>query len=138
MARKEVEMSETGAICEDCQKAMLDPETESCSKNILLIAQKNGQVMERFYRNNTYFDKNQRCHDCGILNKPGNPHHYGCDIERCPKCGLQLISCECFHGMSLYITDKNESVCSGDVEIKQPADLPDWFKASIHLRPEEL
>jgi len=46
-------MSENGAICEDCQKAMLDPETESCSKNILIIAQKNGQVMERFYRHSS-------------------------------------------------------------------------------------
>jgi hypothetical protein len=34
------------------------------------------------------------CHDCNA--KPGHYHHLGCDTERCPKCGGQLISCGCF------------------------------------------
>ena len=30
------------------------------------------------YKSNTeYFDCNDRCHDCGILNQPGNAHHPG-------------------------------------------------------------
>lgn len=40
-----------------------------------------------------YGGANQRCHDCGI--KPGGYHHPGCDMERCPKCEGQLISCGC-------------------------------------------
>ena len=34
-----------------------------------------------------------RCHDCGV--PYGYIHHIGCDCEECPKCGTQLISCEC-------------------------------------------
>lgn len=33
------------------------------------------------------------CHDCG---KGINEfHEFGCDAERCPRCGMQLISCTC-------------------------------------------
>lgn len=33
------------------------------------------------------------CHDCGA--NEGELHQFGCDMERCPFCGGQLISCEC-------------------------------------------
>lgn len=33
------------------------------------------------------------CHDCNC--PPGGFHHTGCDMERCPVCGGQLISCGC-------------------------------------------
>ena len=33
------------------------------------------------------------CHDCAA--KQGAYHHWGCDAERCPACGRQLISCDC-------------------------------------------
>lgn len=31
------------------------------------------------------------CHDC--LAKEGKLHQVGCDMERCPKCNRQLLSC---------------------------------------------
>jgi hypothetical protein len=34
-----------------------------------------------------------RCGDCGAT--PGYLHHPNCDMERCPRCGGQLISCGC-------------------------------------------
>jgi len=35
----------------------------------------------------------ERCHDCGV--RIGQYHVPGCDMEMCPHCGRQLISCNC-------------------------------------------
>jgi len=34
-----------------------------------------------------------RCGDCGVAR--GGLHHPGCDLQRCPRCRGQLISCGC-------------------------------------------
>jgi hypothetical protein len=38
-------------------------------------------------------DPKRICHDCSV--KEGEIHSYGCDMERCPFCSYQLISCSC-------------------------------------------
>ena len=33
------------------------------------------------------------CHDCGALK--GELHGFGCDVEECPGCSEQRLSCDC-------------------------------------------
>ena len=35
----------------------------------------------------------RECHDCAVLS--GELHVPGCDMERCPSCRQQLITCSC-------------------------------------------
>ncbi|MFA6089590.1 MAG: hypothetical protein WC755_07030 [Candidatus Woesearchaeota archaeon] len=77
------------AECQDCKKEMKSIKTKSCTVPFIKIGKK------WYKRDMKYFDFNKRCHDCGIQNKEGNVHHALCDIERCPKCGGQLLSCGC-------------------------------------------
>ncbi len=78
-------------FCQDCDQDMSgNDRADSCDCDWVLLN------TELHPRNNSYFGNSDRCHDCGIENKHGNYHHLGCDMERCPKCKGQLISCGCF------------------------------------------
>jgi hypothetical protein len=74
-------------MCEDCGEEMHG--SKSCTIKYILIDEK------KYKRDTSYYDMNKTCHDCGIINKKGNIHHFGCDMERCPKCKGQLLSCDC-------------------------------------------
>ncbi len=77
------------AICEDCGLDM--SKADGCLPSELFI---DGQWYKR--RTDTIlfgFMDDEPCGDCGA--EPGHHHHWRCDMEKCPKCGGQLISCRC-------------------------------------------
>lgn len=49
------------------------------------------------------------CHDCGV--EEGQIHEFGCDMERCPFCGWQLISCYCAYKKLGFDFDINNERC---------------------------
>lgn len=78
------------AICDWCNQEML--EANDCTAN-RTVEYPDGTELPAIPYDPDYGDENKRCHDCGV--KRGGYHHPGCDMERCPKCQGQLISCGC-------------------------------------------
>jgi len=73
------------AICNGCKREML--ETDGC--DCLPFKFPEGVIQPIKNKG----EDGERCHDCNC--KIGEYHHPGCDMERCPKCGGQVISCGC-------------------------------------------
>lgn len=81
------------AVCDCCERDML--ETTKCEPFAILI---NGTTYNRIPYGQMGGDglayyPDDRCHDCNVAT--GGHHHPGCDMERCPRCKGQLISCGC-------------------------------------------
>lgn len=50
--------------------------------------------------------RSETCHDCRA--EEGAVHDFGCDMERCPFCGHQLISCGCIYDHLGYEQDSSD------------------------------
>jgi hypothetical protein len=75
------------ALCEWCKKDMLT--VDGCTGNKKIEFPDGSQLDSLPY----YGSGGLRCPDCNVLT--GHRHHPGCDREKCPKCGGQLIACRC-------------------------------------------
>lgn len=78
-----------GTVCGHCRQGMRT--AASCTPTVLVI----GGRRYRRQRGKT-IGPDSRCGDCGV--RDGGVHHLGCDLEVCPQCGGQLISCSCLDG----------------------------------------
>jgi hypothetical protein len=103
------------ATCEDCNREMLL--AASCTAVAVELAN------ERFRRipyrpPRGSLDPTGRCHDCGV--RPGGFHHFGCDMERCPRCGGQLFCCDCWDDGTDEDDDTDEELFVVGVEGLEP------------------
>lgn len=76
------------AVCHCCKQEMLNH--VACTA--ATVEYPDGQTLPSMPHANTDGSAD-RCHDCGT--PAGGFHHPGCDDERCPRCGGQLIGCGC-------------------------------------------
>jgi hypothetical protein len=99
------------AVCADCRQEMRT--AASCTADVLIL------VDERFERPRArrVYGPDGRCGDCGI--RAGGYHHLGCEMERCPRCRRQLLSCGCAD-----VDDHTVFVCAvADGVVVHPASL---------------
>lgn len=54
----------------------------------------------------------RRCGDCGV--SAGGFHHPGCDLQRCPRCGGQLVSCDCRFDEDAFDLDELDDLDDND------------------------
>jgi len=79
------------AICGYCNKDM--SKVNSCVEVAITINKEVYKPIPYGQETRINWDYSVRCHDCNV--QVGGLHHPGCDVEECPVCHGQLISCGC-------------------------------------------
>lgn len=80
--------------------------------------------------------KPTNCHDCAAL--PGQFHGPGCDVERCPKCRLQFISCDCDATWTAEPDPESSIVANQDEEDQPDTVATDNISERQYRRPPRL
>jgi hypothetical protein len=83
-------------------------------------------------------DENTTCGDCGC--KVGEQHSMGCDIERCPACTMQLISCDCqpvYQVTKEQIKNKQFMNSAIKMQTKERQEWQEELKEFLKQKPKE-
>lgn len=120
--------------CKFCGKNMM--RAKSCVKVPIPVKGKGYMDPIPFGDEGFICDEHTRCGDCGC--KLGGYHHPGCDIERCPSCGGQLISCGCLYSVDVDVPEEeiDNHIGENEKQLKKPG-LDEWTKFNIELTIEE-
>src|SRR5262249_24795386 len=89
------------AVCDYCGLEM--KVADGCSDRPIVI----GGHAYKTIKHRRYRDMQGgtgRCGDCNVL--PGRVHHHGCDMERCPACRGQSISCGCVWAGEEHLSER--------------------------------
>ncbi len=78
------------SVCEWCNREMMT----AASCNVAAFHREGRRFhMVPFGDESGRRTSSAQCGDCGV--RRGGLHHPGCDLQRCPACGGQLLSCGC-------------------------------------------
>jgi hypothetical protein len=88
------------AVCEDCGQEMLQADTCK-ARSVMTFGDEAFKPV--VYGLETIWPGgfSGPCGDCGV--STGGSHHFGCDMEQCPRCAEQLIGCDCVEDFDLHL-----------------------------------
>ena len=89
------------AICQYCNSEMR--EADGCSEAPIVMADGATYEPVRYGDERGWRRSRDRCGDCNTL--AGHVHHHGCDLERCPRCLRQAITCGCLWKGEEHLAD---------------------------------
>ena len=86
-------------VCDACKKEMSGADVTTCAGRGY-VEYPDGTVLQAvsYDPGKLHFPRWFRCPDCNVA--PGGTHHANCDQEICPRCGGQLINCDCLNEFS--------------------------------------
>lgn len=116
------------AICRDCQQDMRT--ADGCIVTELTCKGRRYATFP-YGSDPGWKARSGRCGDCGA--RCGHHHHIGCDIQVCPRCRRQLITCDCRFD---ELADDYDDDPEDDLDGRDDGDRPDSYASLLAMTLE--